>query len=60
MERQNIPKLRRKLALSMAAGKINDTLRKLKAMPISQLEAMADAEMMGMVDNFGLDEKGKK
>lgn len=42
--------------MSLAAGKINDTLRQLKTMPLDDLEALSDAEIKGIVDSCGLDE----
>ncbi|MBN2095109.1 MAG: hypothetical protein JW727_03610 [Candidatus Aenigmarchaeota archaeon] len=57
MEKQNIPKLRRDLALAMSEGKINETLRNLKNMPLPQLEALSEAEMKEGVDKTGLDEE---
>lgn len=44
------------MALAFMSGKINDTLRQLKAMPIADLEALSDAETKGIVDSCGLDE----
>jgi len=59
MENENIAILRRELALEMARGKINETLRQLKAMRIDRLEALSDAESKGLVDKTGLDENGQ-
>jgi len=56
MDKQTVSKLRRDLALALMAGKINDTLRQLKNMPVADLEALSDAETKGIVDSCGLDE----
>jgi hypothetical protein len=45
MEQNNITKLRCELAQAMAAGKINDTLRRLKNMPLDDLQALNIAEI---------------
>ena len=56
MDKQTVSKLRRDLALALMAGKINDTWRRLKSMPVADLEALSDAETKGIVDSCGLDE----
>ena len=56
MDKQIVSKLRRDLALAFMSGKINDTLRQLKNMPLADLEALSDAETKGIVDSCGLDE----
>ena len=50
MEQNNIPKLRCELAKAVAAGKINDTLRRLKNMNLDDLEALSIAEMKCQID----------
>lgn len=60
MEQKEIAKLRCQLAMAMASGKINYTLRQLRDMPISDLEALNGAEMKEIVDCCGLDEMDKK
>jgi hypothetical protein len=57
---ENIAILRRELAMAMAAGKVNETLRSLKAMRIEQLEALSNAELRETIDRTGLDEAGRK
>ena len=56
MEKQIVSKLRRDLALALMAGNISDTLRKLKDLPLADLETLSDAETKGIVDSCGLDE----
>jgi hypothetical protein len=56
MDKQNVSKLRRDLALAIMDGKIADALRQLKNMPLADLEALSDAETKGLVDSCGLDE----
>ena len=56
MDKKNVSRLRRDLALALAAGKVNDTLRQLKNMPLADLETLSDAETKGIVDSCGLDE----
>jgi len=50
MEQNDIPKLRCELAAAMGAGRVNDTLRRLKNMPLEDLQALSVAEMKCMVD----------
>jgi len=56
MDKQTVSKLRRDMALAIMAGKIADTLRQLKNMPLADLETLSDAETKGIVDSCGLDE----
>jgi|GEM_PF-2194972 len=60
MEQKEIAKLRCQLAQAMASGKVNNTLRQLKNMPIADLEALNNAEIKEVVDCCGLDEMDKK
>jgi hypothetical protein len=53
-------KLRGELALEMGRGNVNSVLRRLKDMPILELEAISKAEMEGKLDVLGLDEDEKK
>ena len=50
MERNNIPKLRCELAQSLVSGKVSDTLRRLKNMPLDDLQALSVAEMKCQID----------
>jgi hypothetical protein len=50
MEDKNIAKLRCQLAAAFVAGKINDTLRQLKNMPLGDLQALSVAEIKCQVD----------
>ncbi|MCU0653188.1 MAG: hypothetical protein MUD10_02925 [Candidatus Pacebacteria bacterium] len=50
MEQNEIANLRCRLAADMASGKIADTLRRLKDMPINDLQALNVAEMKCQVD----------
>jgi hypothetical protein len=50
MDEKETAKLRCRMAQAFAAGKINDTLRRLRDMPLDDLLALSVAEMKCQVD----------